>query len=175
MLVDTGSRDDTVALAQSLGVVTHEIRVQPWRFDDARNKALSFIPEDIDYCIALDVDEVLVPGWREGLERAHRAGITRPRYKYVWSWNEDGSEGLTYGGDKIHARKDYYWKHPVHEVLQCATQETQDWFDEVEIHHHPDSSKSRSQYLPLSRTFKTLLKTKKICLVGLELILLSKK
>lgn len=150
LLADTGSTDDTMLKAMDRpDILPVSIVVNPWRFDEARNKALSFIPEDIDYCIALDIDEVLVPGWREGLERAHKNGVTRPRYKYVWSWKDDGTEGLVYGGDKIHARKDYVWKHPVHEVLRCTGHEVQDWFEEIEIHHHPDSSKSRSQYLPL--------------------------
>jgi tetratricopeptide (TPR) repeat protein len=93
------------------------------------------------------MDEVLQPGWREALEQLPLT-VTRPRYKYVWSWNPDGSEGLTYGGDKIHARHGYRWKHPVHEVLKPDGVETQQWCD-LQIHHHPDSSKSRSQYLPL--------------------------
>jgi tetratricopeptide (TPR) repeat protein len=76
-------------------------------------------------------------------------GITRPRYKYTWSWNDDGSPGLQYGGDKIHARHGYIWRHPVHEVITAdRIQEKQEWSN-LEIHHHPDASKSRSQYLPL--------------------------
>jgi len=149
LLADTGSTDNTVQLAKAAGASVVEFEINPWRFDTARNKSLEAIPEDYDYCIALDCDEVLLPGWRNGLERAHKAGITRPRYKYVWSWNDDGTEGLTYGGDKIHARKDYVWKHPVHEVMTCTGVEVQDWFDEIEIHHYPDNTKSRGQYLPL--------------------------
>lgn len=150
LLADTGSTDKTIEIAKEHGVEVVEITVDPWRFDVARNASLDAVPEDFDYCIALDVDEVLLPGWREGLEKAHAAGITRPRYKYVWSWNPDGSEGLTYGGDKIHARKDYRWKHPVHEVIGSTTgHETQQWYDEIQIHHHPDPTKSRGQYFPL--------------------------
>ena len=150
LLADTGSTDNTVALAKECGATVVEIKIDPWRVDLARNASLDAIPEDFDYCIALDVDEILLPGWREGLEKAHAEGVTRPRYKYVWSWNADGSEGLTYGGDKIHARKNYRWKHPVHEVIGSTNgEETQNWYAEIEIHHHPDHTKSRSSYLPL--------------------------
>ena len=148
LILDTGSTDDTYALAYGLGIDTHQKTFSPWRFDYARNHALSLLPDDIDLCIALDMDEILQPGWREKLE-AIPAGTTRPRYKYTWSWNPDGTEGLTYGGDKIHSRHDYKWKHPVHEVLKPLDTETQHWVDGLEIHHHPDNSKSRSQYLPL--------------------------
>jgi len=148
LLADTGSTDNTVSLAKDLGITVVEIEVNPWRFDVARNKSLDAIPEDYDYCIALDLDEVLLPGWREELGRMHEKRIMRPRYKYVWSWNDDGSEGLVYGGDKIHARSGCKWYHPVHEVLRFDTQESHEWCS-IEIHHHADSSKSRGQYLPL--------------------------
>jgi glycosyltransferase involved in cell wall biosynthesis len=148
LILDTGSTDTTTTLAHQLGIHTITREFTPWRFDTARNTALSMLPKDIDLCIALDMDEQLQPGWRQALE-AIPAGITRPRYKYTWSWNPDGSEGLVYGGDKIHARHGYTWKHPVHEVLKPLHGETQHWVDGLEIHHHPDSSKSRSQYLPL--------------------------
>jgi tetratricopeptide (TPR) repeat protein len=147
-ILDTGSTDSTVSLATSSGVQTAVASVCPWRFDDARNVSLSLLPDDVDYCIALDMDEVLVPGWREELEKAHKAGWTRPRYKYTWSW-VDGKPGLQYGGDKIHARHGYRWKHPVHEVLVAdRIPETQGWLD-LEIHHFPDETKSRGQYFPL--------------------------
>lgn len=147
LVVDTGSEDDTVEVAKRCGCEVAEIIVSPWRFDEARNKALDLIPDDIDYCISLDADEVLVPGWREALEGLD-SKITRPRYKYVWSFGPDGSELLTYGGDKIHARHGYFWKHPVHEVLISKGEEIQGWVDVV-IHHYPDSTKSRGQYFPL--------------------------
>ena len=147
-ILDTGSTDQTINTAWSLGIDTHRRVFTPWRFDDARNFALSLLPHDIDMCIALDMDEVLQPGWRQALENLE-PGTTRPRYKYVWSWNPDGSEGLVYGGDKIHRRHNFEWKHPVHEVLKSKTTEIQQWAQGLEIHHHPDNSKSRGQYLPL--------------------------
>lgn len=149
LIADTGSTDGTVALAKSLGINVISVNIKPWRFDDARNASLAAIPLDIDYCIALDMDEELQPGWREDLETLSLE-VTRVRYKYVWSWNPDGSEGLTYGGDKIHARKNYRWKHPVHEVLtNYLADEVQGWLKKLEIHHHPDDTKSRSQYFPM--------------------------
>lgn len=147
LIADTGSSDDTVSLARSLGVNVVEIGVRPWRFDDARNASLAVIPTDVDICIALDMDEVLVPGWRDHLETISPL-TTRPRYEYVWSWQADGSPGLTYGGDKIHRRHGYRWRHPVHETLTPTMSETQEWIG-LQIHHHPDHSKSRAQYFPL--------------------------
>lgn len=147
LIVDTGSTDGTVDAAIAAGCEVGFIMISPWRFDDARNAALAMVPNDIDYCIALDADEILIPGWRQEMEKVSPE-VTRPRYKYVWNWNANGSEGLTYGGDKIHARKNYRWKHPVHEVIICTGTEIQGWTG-LQIHHHPDNTKSRSQYLPL--------------------------
>lgn len=150
LIADTGSTDGTVARAMELGINITNVIVKPWRFDMARNAALAALPADIDYCIALDMDEVLLPGWREELEKAHEQGWTRPRYQYTWNWNEDGTPGLQYGGDKIHTRFGYRWKHPVHEVAVSygGFEEVQGWVG-LEIHHHADNTKPRSQYLPL--------------------------
>ena len=148
LIADTGSTDGTIELADKLYIHTASISIKPWRFDDARNASLALLPEDIDYCIALDMDEVLVPGWRKHLE-SMPTQTTRPRYKYTWNWNADGSPGLQYGGDKIHARHGYRWKHPVHEVLTTdRIEEVQTWVG-LEIHHHADNNKPRSQYFPL--------------------------
>lgn len=146
-ILDTGSTDRTAKVAQLLGVDVRVWSFNDWRFDLARNMSLDMVPTDADYCIALDMDEVLVPGWRRALEQALSQGLTRPRYQYTWSWNGD-QPGLVYGGDKIHARHGYRWKHPVHEVLTPSISETQGWVD-LEIHHHPDHTKSRGQYFPL--------------------------
>ena len=147
-ILDTGSTDQTVTAARDLGIDVVVRKFDPWRFDHARNASLAIIPNGIDLCIALDMDEILLPGWRDELEKIG-PGVTRPRYKYTWSWKSAGVPDLQYGGDKIHSRHGYKWKHPVHEVLvPDGIKEVQEWTG-LEIHHHPDATKSRSQYFPL--------------------------
>ncbi|CAB4917145.1 unannotated protein [freshwater metagenome] len=148
ILVDTGSIDDTVEKAIAAGITTVKHIFDPWRFDDARNFALALVPDDVDLCISLDLDEVLVDGWRQALEASYNPQATRYRYLYTWSWRDDGTPGLQYGGDKIHTRNDYVWRYPVHEVLICQTDEVQAW-SELQIHHRRDQTKSREQYLTL--------------------------
>jgi glycosyltransferase involved in cell wall biosynthesis len=149
LIADTGSKDRTVELARELGIVCVDITIDPWRFDDARNTSLALIPRDIDYCIALDLDEVLIKGWRTELEVAHKNGWTRPRYNYAWSVNEDGTPGHMFGGDKIHARNGYRWKHPVHEVLVADRITETTGYTSLGLYHYPDQTKSRGGYLSL--------------------------
>lgn len=150
LIADTGSSDRTVELAESLGINVVTVSISPWRFDDARNAAMAALPLDIDMCISLDMDEVITPGWRKPLEKAWKAGVTRPKYTHVWSWNSDGTPGLEFAYDHIHTRKNYRWKHPVHETLFVyGKQEVSAFIEGLQTHHHPDPTKSRAQYLPL--------------------------
>lgn len=150
LIADTGSTDKTVELAESLGINVVHINVAPWRFDDARNAALAAIPLDVDMCISLDMDEVVTPGWKKPLEALWKRGVTRPKYKHIWSWTPEGDPGLEFAYDHIHARKGYRWVHPVHETLYSyGIQEVQEFTSKIETHHHPDPTKSRAQYLPL--------------------------
>jgi tetratricopeptide (TPR) repeat protein len=146
---DTGSSDGTVGLCQKNGIICPIVTVRPWRFDDARNAVLSLIPDWIDYCVVLDMDERLAPGWREELERCAGLGATRLRYRYVWSHNDDGSDGLQFYRDGLHSRFGYRWVHPVHEVLQPDRITEKLVESTITVHHYPDSMKSRGQYLPL--------------------------
>jgi tetratricopeptide (TPR) repeat protein len=95
------------------------------------------------------MDEIMLPGWRAELEKAFEAGATRPRYNYIWNWNADGTPGLTFGGDKIHARQGYRWKNPVHEVLTPDRIVEKQFWTQSTMEHHADNTKSRSQYLGL--------------------------
>lgn len=146
-VVDTGSTDNTVKTLIVNGVVCHRISIKPFRFDDARNASLALLPSDLDVAICLDMDEVLLPGWRKVLEQ-HWNG-NRMRYPYIWSWTPSGKPDLTYYADKISGRHSHRWRHPVHEVLSPTVPEVWCQCDEVLIEHHADNTKSRGQYLNL--------------------------
>jgi len=40
--------------------------------------------------VVLDLDEVLVPGWRDSLEKEIKSGATRIQARYTFSWTADG-------------------------------------------------------------------------------------
>jgi len=142
---DTGSTDNTVALAKECGAVVPRIYITPWRFDKAREAVLALIPPDIDICISLDLDEILEDGWREEILRVWDKDTTRLRYKFDWGC------GISFYYEKIHARHGYFWKHPVHEypVPDGRIQEVYAHTDKLLVSHHPDPTKSRGQYMPM--------------------------
>jgi glycosyltransferase involved in cell wall biosynthesis len=151
MVADTGSTDKTVSLLRAKGAVVSEETIVPWRFDTARNTALNLLPQDLDLCISVDLDEVLEPGWRQILEDHWKPSYTRAAYTFVWSHNNDGSIDKKFTKEKIHRRRDFQWIHPVHEILQYTGTDPDNSFyiPEIVMHHYPDQQKSRGQYLPL--------------------------
>ncbi len=148
VIADTGSTDGTIDALRAGGAIVHEISIKPWRFDDARNASLALLPNDVDVCIPLDLDEVLAPGWRESLEDEW-GDATRGRFTYVWSHLDDGSPGSVFWYDRIHARNGYRWVNPCHEAIAQDRLEER-WVNlSLNVHHWPDPTKSRGQYLPL--------------------------
>ena len=150
-VLDTGSTDGTPEQLRALGAFVTEERISPWRFDAARNRSLELVPEDADICVCTDLDESFQPGWREKIEAAWAQGAQQIRYRYVWNFQPDGSEGYVFWIDKIHARRGFSWVNPVHEVLRYAGPGApQSRFAEgVCLEHRADPTKSRGQYLPL--------------------------
>lgn len=153
LIADTGSTDKTVRLAKKLGINVVKISVKPWRFDDARNAALALLPDDIDMCISLDMDEVLVPGWREALEKLDN-DVTQVTYRYTWSWRDPQSRTqpqTIYIANKVHARHGYRWKYLVHELPFPDRNENHkiDYAENFEIHHYQEIQRNETRYSPM--------------------------
>jgi tetratricopeptide (TPR) repeat protein len=148
---DTGSSDNTAEKFRARGAIVYDIPIIPWRFDKARNELLKFIPEDIDICFSLDVDEVINPGWRKCLEDAWMPTTTRGRYLYTWSFNADGSPGVQFGQQRIHSRHGYRWIYPTHEVLEYIGDKADEcvFIEGLKVDHYPDAAKNRGFNLSL--------------------------
>ena len=151
VVLDTGSTDSTVEKLKSRGALVRTEIIDPWRFDEARNKAMDFIPEDVDICVSNDLDEVFEKGWREKLEDAWESTTTRANYTFTWGYHKDGTPSKQFRMEKIHSRKGFRWIHPVHEVLEYkgVIPDSTVYVPEIILNHYPDLSKPRSQYLPL--------------------------
>ena len=147
-VLDTGSEDNTVKLLKEKGVNVSEEVISPWRFDVARNKSLDLVPEDTDICVCTDLDEVFNSGWRKILEDNYVKG-SRVNYTYNWHINDKGVADVTFLLNNIHPRENYFWCHPVHEVLTSDKEENVITLKNIVLDHYPDRTKSRSSYLPL--------------------------
>lgn len=149
-VLDTGSNDNSIKILKELGVNVKQEIITPWRFDVARNKSLDMVPKDVNICICTDLDEIFIPGWRKQLEKIWTNNITKLRYNYNWKLKEDGTPEINFYIEKIHTRNNYHWTHPVHEVLTyTGNKENIITTDDITLNHYPDSTKSRSSYLPL--------------------------
>ena len=154
VVVDTGSTDNTVKKLKSLGVNVYELTISPWRFDEARNSALSILPIDTDICISMDMDEFMEEGWRKKVENAWVSNTTRLAYTYVFDYQTDGPNNGFYS-DKIHSRHGYEWRRPVHETIFPIK-----GFDEVissDLHIIMNQIQDRTK--PTRNNYLSLLKT----------------
>jgi tetratricopeptide (TPR) repeat protein len=151
--------DGFLKFASDGEMIVQRAWVNPWRFDDARNIALCSLPEDPDVCISIDIDELLEPGWKEVLSKAilddlHSQGRPADRYHHrfstIWNWKDPEPHNFSdHWHERIHSRKGYRWKLPVHEVLVKDGPEQVRWLHDLKMVQKPDLSKSRSSYLPL--------------------------
>lgn len=152
-LLDTGSTDGTVELVEERirrldsadeGLIRLEhASIKPWRFDTARNTALALADPNADMVWALDLDEFPQPGWRQHIEDAYEEGYTRLRYKFVWSQQPDGSDGVVFFADKLHKRYGFQWKGIAHEWLVTDEEERHKWVPNLTVIHKQDHSVER--------------------------------
>lgn len=157
VVLDTGSTDDTVARLRARGVKVVERRIDPWRFDVARNESMKLVSPEAAILVCTDLDEILLPGWRDRLvaawidyARSNGRPPTTAQYEYVWNFNADGSDGKKFMSEKIHAPNAALWRHPVHEVLDYSGREKRTvTVQGLRVEHHADPMKSRAQYLGL--------------------------
>lgn len=124
ILCDIGSTDCTNLYIRQfkeanpgVNLSTFKICVSPWRFDDARNTALSLVNPDIDLCISLDLNEYLMENWKDNLLGQWEDNVTRYGHGFQASESEETKAA------RIHCRLGYTWKLPVYEILEYNGEE----------------------------------------------------
>ncbi len=155
LIADRGSDDDTVEILQQFGAKVMNIKVEPFRFDDARNAALALVPDEFDCLISLDLDETIEPerGWRKAIESEWKNGVNRLYYLYTANHRPDGTPDIVFKADKIHNMQ-FHWNYPVHEVLKPINKDVKVIAADLDgskfhVHHWPNPFKDRSNYLSL--------------------------
>ena len=169
VVLDTGSTDGTYEKLKSDERITRveQTIINPWRFDVARNMSMELIPEDTTICLCTDFDELFEPGWAKIIKSVWNENIWRGKYRYIWSHTSTGNEGVAFTYDKMHSLNPRYeWHFAVHEVLglkgedlyQTGALENDentphiiDFGDAITLHHYPDNTKDRTNYLDLLR------------------------
>lgn len=154
VVTDTGSTDGTDQALADLGINVAKSSIMPWRFDMGTNCAMCHVPADIDLCVKLDLDEVLhtVSGrpWRTELDELWQQGNRQISYWYNWSWTVPGRvPAVRFRGMHVHARTGFTWRFPGHAGLYATTPAKVGIANDFEIHHYPDNSKKRPDYMGL--------------------------
>jgi glycosyltransferase involved in cell wall biosynthesis len=147
-ILDTGSTDDSVAVAKSLGnnVYVSEKSYPKFRFDVARNDALDKLPKEDAWVIHLDIDEILVGNWKDELSQVTNA--TCVNYLYVFDHDKDNNPRTFFKTNKITRNGMYRFRFPVHETV--FTDRTEVFYNaqSFRIDQIQDTSKNRD-YTPL--------------------------
>jgi tetratricopeptide (TPR) repeat protein len=149
--LDSGSSDGTQELIKKLGGFVVEDKVSPWRFDEAKNKAMNLVPDDADICVCFNLDESMMPekGWRKILEQVWQYDTTNAKYEYIFSHILDGSKQISFTFNAIHNRKDVFWKYATHEVMGSTGKPLKEINTNFECHHWRPDWKPKSNDLML--------------------------
>ncbi len=153
VVVDTGSTDSTVSILRDNGISVVETKLDPFRFDQARNISLSNLPDDIDIAVALDLDDVLIPNWRSIIEKYWKEGsTTRLLYLYnLYPYDNEDEPSIILRGFKVHCPKTYRWVDPVHEWLDVVpgAEDNYEFINDVIVEHYPYRKESRDSRIEL--------------------------
>ena len=155
VVLDTGSTDDTVERLKARGAIVEQKVIDPWRFDTARNESMKLIPHDTDICVCTDLDEVFESGWANILREQWKPNTEKGKYLYSWNHDDSNNPMIQIWYEKIHSNSsEWYWAMPVHEALTHRTKKTSELNmvylpESFHLHHYPDLTKSRGQYLHL--------------------------
>lgn len=149
-ITDTGSTDGTQSLLrdwQDDRLQFFEMVMPFFRFDYARNFCLNQIPQDIDYCLFLDLDERLEDGWYEKLIRALKDSPDSVYMDLIQSVDENNEPLSSFYQLKCHKRTNFTWRYPCHEVLITDIDDSISVSTEIKVYHNP--SDTERNYLPL--------------------------
>lgn len=140
-------------------LIVEEKEINPWRFDVARNESMKLIPADTDVCVCTDIDEILIEDFWDDLRKEvfDHPKFERIYYQYAWSHDSQTGEPKWYFWyDKVHKPVGWHWEYPVHEALRCPNIKELGYegcyslnANKIYLHHYPDESKSRGDYITL--------------------------
>src|SRR4051812_39008878 len=115
-LTDTGSTDETVAIAERLGMKVHHF---PWVHDFSAARNASFEPMTTDYVMWMDLDDVLENP--EGFKNWRDTAMGLADYwiaTYHYTSDPEGKPVCSFARERCFRRdKNLRWKYFVHEGI----------------------------------------------------------
>ena len=122
--------------------------IEPWRFDVARNESMALIPDDTDWWLCIDIDELITTTTIKPLLEEVLGASSQPfnTIYYLYNWGNN----RIFWYDKCHKYgAPGKWVGAVHEGFQLDDQVVSAQLNHLLVEHHPDPEKSRSSYLEL--------------------------
>jgi glycosyltransferase involved in cell wall biosynthesis len=150
-VLDTGSTDNTVELLKEHGAHVTQQEITPWRFDTARNKALALVPDNVDVCVSLDMDEIIEDGWQDKLKSEWSGNFGDYRYIAEWKDKEKTIPLVITPRTRIHTRHGFEWHRQIHEVLRALPETTIQKCDTSVLVKHYQDDKQRNYSDALDR------------------------
>lgn len=172
VVLDTGSTDDTVAVAESFGakvwsvgekfmetptqadidlfteryghVPTFTTDMKLFNYAAARNYAMSLASND--WCFCADADEEVV--WDADKVRALLPDWDQLSFGFAFSHNPDGSPLLEFARSTFLRRSKGQWVKKIHEVVQGVPEARLLWTDALYLHHWQQPTENRANFLP---------------------------
>ena len=151
VVVDTGSTDRTLEIAQELGL---EVYQYEWNdsFADARNYACSFARGEWIFCP--DCDEIMKEPeeFRTFLEKVSNS-VDVVAIDLQLSWDEFGNVLDHFSALRCFRKGTHLWEGRIHEHLVPTTDSPSvvARCNKAWLEHHPDTQKSRGFYMELLR------------------------
>ncbi len=118
VVVDTGSTDATVAIAQRY---TSQVFHYPWQDDFAAARNFSFTQAHMDYCMWIDADDLLLPKDREELLHLKETldpSVDLVMMPYHTAFDANGSPTFSYERERwLRRDRQFRWQGAVHEAI----------------------------------------------------------
>ena len=155
VILDTGSTDGTYeALKKVPGIILHQMRKEPFKFNEHRNFNLSMIPQDVDWCLSPDMDEYFSINVLKEMERTVKEtptvnNIATTRLD-IYSEEVFVGPPFSVPTNKIHRRHQYEWRAMIYEHLWYIGpgNENEVYNDKIFLIHDQDITKPRGTLYP---------------------------
>ena len=155
VVLDTGSTDGTYeALKKVPGIILHQMRKEPFKFNEHRNFNLSMIPQDVDWGLSPDMDEYFSINVLKEIEKTVKENptVNNIATTRLDIYSEEVFVGPPFSvpTNKIHRRHQYEWRAMIYEHLWYIGpgNENEVYNDKIFLIHDQDITKPRGTLYP---------------------------